>query len=39
MRPFTHQDVRERPCTVKELGPNSDWMEGVYKLCVDSASP
>lgn len=39
MRPFTHQDVRELPCTVKELGPNSDWMEVVYKLRLDKASP
>ena len=35
MRLFTHQDVRELPCTVRELGSHPDWMDGgVYKVCL-----
>lgn len=39
MKLFTHQDVRELPCTFRELGSHSDWMEGVLKVRLGRLRP
>lgn len=39
MKLFTHQDVRELPCTFRELGSHSDWVEGVLKVRLGRLRP